>query len=268
VLRRGLAAVKQVDLAVADLASAFDGYRIAVLSDLHHRGNGDLAWLRHAVDVTNHASVDLIALLGDYAESFKWAPVLSRRRYRRALAEMTPVLARLQAREGLVAVLGNHDHYADGEAVGAWLRRLGADVLVNRARRTMRGSDGLRIAGIDDAREGHHAPSAGCDLDDRTPTIVLSHNPDGLLRLDPDLRVDAVIAGHTHGGQIVLPGYGAPITMARACGPRTASGWVPNARTKLYVTRGLGEQLPMPIRFNCPRELLVLRLLSGIQQPA
>src|SRR5687768_6647270 len=82
------------------------------------------------------------------------------------------------------------------------------------------------------------------------------------------LRVDAVIAGHTHGGQIVVPGYGAVMTMARVCGRRSASGWVGNSRTALYVTRGLGEQLPLPLRFKCRREVLVLRLTSGSQQPA
>jgi uncharacterized protein len=266
--RRGLANASYVDLAIPDLAPAFADYRIAVLADLHHRGNGDLAWLDHAVDVVNGANVDLIALLGDYGESFKRAPSLSRRRYHAALAEMTPVLARLRARGAVVGVLGNHDYYADAEMVTTWLRQLGADALVNRSRHIARAGDALRIAGIDDAREGRHDPFAGSDVAERTPTIVLSHNPDGILGLDPRLRVDAVIAGHTHGGQIVVPGYGAPLTMARACGPRTASGWVPNPRTNLYVTRGLGEQLPMPVRFNCPREILVLRLRSGGQQPA
>ena len=90
--------------------------------------------------------------------------------------------------------------------------------------------------------------------------MALSHEPDGIRHLDPRLRVDVMLAGHTHGGQIVLPGYGAPLTMSRTCGRRSANGWVTNPRAPLYVTRGLGEQLPLPVRINCPPEIVVLRL--------
>lgn len=90
------------------------------------------------------------------------------------------------------------------------------------------------------------------------PTLVLAHNPDAVTALADDFRVDLMIAGNTHRGQIVIPGYGAPVTMSRVCGPRSASGWIQVARTPLYVTRGLRLQLPIPIRINCPPETLVL----------
>ena len=60
-----------------------------------------------------------------------------------------------------------------------------------------------------------------------------------------------------------LPWFGAPMTMARICTRRAASGWVPNDIAPLYVTRGLGEQLPLPLRINCPPEILVVRLRSA-----
>jgi predicted MPP superfamily phosphohydrolase len=130
----------------------------------------------------------------------------------------------------------------------------------------MRGGNALRGFGLDDVKSGAPAVPSEFSAADRTPTVVLSHNPDGVLLLDQGVRVDVVIAGHTHGGQIVLPWYGAPLTMARVCARRAASGWVPNEIAPLYVTRGLGEQLPLPIRINSPPEILVLRLGSG-QQP-
>jgi len=108
----------------------------------------------------------------------------------------------------------------------------------------------------------------GCDPAERVPTVVLSHDPDGILRLDPWIRVDGMLAGHTHGGQMVLPGFGAPITMSRACNRLSASGWVTNPRAPLYVSRGIGEQLPLPIRFRCPPEVVVLRLRRACQHPA
>lgn len=266
--RRHAPEISIIDLAIPDLPLAFDGYRIAALADLHHPAGGDLTWLSDTIDAVNATSPDVVALLGDYGESFKRARSLSRHWYRESLAQLTPRLASLCARDGLVAVLGNHDYYADADAVRAWLSRLGADVLVNRATKVTRGEHTLRIAGCDDVFEGRHDPTAGCDISTREPTVVLSHNPDAVLHLHPGLRVDVAIAGHTHGGQIVLPGFGAPLTMATVCGRRSASGWVANPRTALYVTRGLGEQLPFPIRFNCPREALVLRLTTSRQHPA
>lgn len=262
--RRRLAPVSEAELSIADLAPSLDRYTIAALADLHHTPHADVAWLSHAIDTVNATAPDLIVLLGDYGESFRRSPILSRRWYREALDEMTPYLARLRARDGMIAVLGNHDYYAGAEMVRAWLQRLGAEVLVNRARNVERPGGALRIAGMDDLREGRTDRFAGCDVASRVPTVVLSHNPDGILYLDPRLRVDGVLAGHTHGGQIVIPAYGALVTMARTCGRRSASGWVRNARAPLYVTRGLGQQLPIPIRINCPPEIVVMRLKSGV----
>ena len=265
---RPTAATSAVGLAVDDLGQALDGYTIVALSDLHHSAGRSLAWLRHAVDSANATSPDMIVLLGDYGESFRRMPLESQRWYRDIMREMTPELARLRARDGVVAVLGNHDYYAGASAVTEWLTSMGVDVLVNRARHVLKSGSVLRIAGLDDLREGHVDARAGCDVAEDVPTVVLSHNPDGVMCLDPHLRVDAVLAGHTHGGQIVFPGVGALVTRARVCGRRSASGWVKNPRASLYVTRGLGEQLPLPLRLNSPREILVLRLQSTSQQPA
>jgi predicted MPP superfamily phosphohydrolase len=267
--RNTLAQTSEYQSNIADLGDVFDGYTIVVLSDFHHRHPfTDVRWLRHAVDNTNAVSPDIVALLGDYASSFKQTPVTSRRWYARALPAMAGELRRLRTRDGVLAVLGNHDYYADVRAVREWLQEIGAHVLVNSAKYVVRSGRTLRIAGLDDVKEGRPDSLVGCSLIDRSPTVVLSHEPDGILRLDARLRVDVMLAGHTHGGQIVFPWYGAPVTMSQTCGRRSASGWVRNPRAPLLVTRGLGEQLPLPIRVGCPPEMLVLRLRSRGQQPA
>jgi len=165
-------------------------------------------------------------------------------------------------------VLGNHDYYADAGLVREWLHEIGAHVLVNSAMRVVRSGITLRIAGLDDIKEGMPDPLVGCSLTLQPPTVVLSHEPDGIRRLDPRLRADVMLAGHTHGGQIVLPWYGAPVRMSQTCGRRSAHGWIRNPRAPLLVTRGLGEQLPLPIRVGCRPEILILRLRSPHQQPA
>ena len=267
--RRALAEVTELERVIPDLGSAFDGYTVVALSDFHHRHPlNELGWLRHAVDLANAASPDIIALLGDYASSFKRAPEISRRWYAEALPAMTSELGRLRARDGVVAVLGNHDYYASADLVRDWLHALGIRLLLNECTSVVRSGCVLRLAGLDDSTQGNVDPFAGCDPNDQVPTLVLSHDPDGIQQLDPRLRVDAMLAGHTHGGQIVLPWYGAPLTMSRTCGRRSAHGWVPNRRAPLLVTRGLGEQLPVPVRVGSRPEVVVLRLRSVHQQPA
>ena len=265
--QRDASRLAEESFTIDDLPPSFDGYTIAVLADLHYRADRDADALRDTVDMVLSAAPDLVVFLGDFGASLRRAPALSRRWYRNALAAMEPELRRLSVPDGVLGVLGNHDYYgAGGREIAEWFRRIGGRMLVNEAVDIVRGPHALRVAGIDDLEEGRPDPHVGCRAGDDVPTIILSHNPDVVLHLTRDLRVDLVLAGHTHGGQIVLPIYGAPLTMSVVCGARTASGWVPNSRAPLYVTRGLGTQLPLPIRFNCPPELLLLRLRAGAQQ--
>ncbi len=246
-----------LEVVVAELPAAFDGYTVAVLSDLHHRPGASLRYLRRAVALANESSPDLVVLLGDYGISFRHQRPLSRALYARALPAASGVIAELRPRDGVLAVLGNHDHYAGAEAVRDWLTALGARVLVNEHIVIERDGARLVVAGIDDVTDGAPEPLAGCP-DGVRPHLVLSHNPDGVRLLSPSLGEPLVLSGHTHGGQVVLPIYGAPLTMSRVCGRATASGWIPNPWFPLYVVRGIGVQIP--VRFLCPPELLVVTL--------
>jgi predicted MPP superfamily phosphohydrolase len=265
--------ISALDVDIDDLGAEFDGYTIAVISDLHHPPTADVQWLRGVVDATNAWTPDLIAMLGDYGWSFKHMRRLARPWYGTALRAMTHVLEDLRARDGVVALVGNHDYYADVDAVRGWLESIGADVLVNRTRVIRRANSSLCVTGLDDFTDGQRGIAVdGAAVEAapgrQHPTIVVAHNPDSIATVPRDVRVDVMLAGHTHGGQIVLPWYGAPVTMTQVCGPRTASGWVPHERAPLYVTRGLGAQLPLPIRVLCPPEILVLRLRARGQHPA
>ena len=253
---------------VDGLAPEFDGYTLAVLADIHHRRGSESAHLKRMVELTNAADPDLIVLLGDYGASLHYNRPLSTALYEWALPALGFSLRRLRSRDGIVAVLGNHDHYHDAARVTDWLIALGAKVLVNSHIIIRRGEHELAIGGVGDALEGHVDPMGGAaPRPDGTPLVVLSHNPDGVLSLAPESGAGLVLSGHTHGGQIVFPLYGAPVTFTRICTRKTASGWVPNERAPLYVSKGVGAQ--WPIRFRCPPEVLVVRLRAGhAQQPA
>jgi predicted MPP superfamily phosphohydrolase len=252
-----------IDAPIASLAPAFEGYTIAVLSDLHYGGTiAPSRLMARAASLANDGTPDLIVLLGDYALSHSHFRTMSRWLYDWALPRMTATLRTLRARDGVIAILGNHDYDHDATKVSAWLHSVGARVLVNECVVVERGDAQLGIGGVDDWTHGRIDPAGGCaSLAPDIPRVVLSHNPDGVLELARDVRTDLVVAGHTHGGQIVLPWLGAPARHCTVCDAHSASGWVARSPVPLYVTTGVGVVLPL--RINCPAEVLVIRLVRA-----
>lgn len=246
------------DVEIPGLPVAFDGYRIAILTDFHHGPQQPRARAERAVAFANSQAPHLAVLLGDYGTSDGRAPRWSRRYYQHVFAELGPVLTGLRARDGVLAVIGNHDHYADADATEAWLSSLGVRVL--RGERTELSCDGaaLHVVGIPDLWEGDvSTESVAALIDGVTPTIILSHHPDAVQHcVHPGVHL--VLSGHTHGGQVVLPWLGALVTRSDFCTRHHPSGWVPNPHVPLFVSRGVGAQIPL--RFGAPPEVVVLTL--------
>jgi len=231
--------------------------RVAVLSDLHlgpFIHEAQLAsWVRAAAD----ARPDLAVIVGDVVD----------KAYRGNLSELPRRLPELRPPLGVYAVPGNHDRmrYPD---LAPWRRALqegGVTVLINQGQR-VRGD--VHLAGIDDFRTGDPEPVAALQAAGSRPAqaparILLSHNPDTIPTLAPKLSAvglglpELFLAGHTHGGQVVIPGVGAPFTGSEY-GQRYLAGWVP-APMPAFVTRGLGVT-GLPVRFDCPAELVVMDL--------
>ncbi len=231
------------------LDPAFNGFRIAVVSDIHL---GPLAGRRHTeriVHMINEAEPDLVAIVGDLVDG--------------TVEELGPAAAPLRdltSREGTFFVAGNHEYYvADPDAWLRELERLGVQVLRNENTVIRRAGAAFGLAGINDIAGDQRSDPPDLDralagLDGSGPTVLLAHQP--VLVAEAAARgVDLQLSGHTHGGQMWPFHY-----VVRAAQPSLA-GLSTVAGTQLYVTRGAGFWGP-PVRVGAPPDISVLTLES------
>lgn len=232
--------------------AACDGLRVAVLTDLHVGSpfNG-LDKLEEIVALTQAADPDLVLLAGDFVihgvVGGSFVPP----------EDAAPVLAQLDAPLGVHAVLGNHDWWLDAPRVRRTLEANGIPVLEDAATQLTAGDCRFWLAGVSDFWEGaHDVRRALADVPSGEPVVVFTHNPD----VFPDIpsRVTLTVAGHTHGGQVYIPGIGRPVVPSQY-GERFAIGHIVEDGRHLFVSSGTGTSI-VPVRFLVPPEVSVLAL--------
>ena len=246
--RRKRLVVERADVALPGLAPVFDNYRIAFLTDLHSSAVVPQWFLARAVSTVIALEPDVILLGGDF--------VSHSRRYATGLVELLRPLA---APDGVFAVLGNHDHYVSAELVRAALASAGIRELWNTSVVLRRGDDALAVGGVGDLRFDvidFRAATAGLCAD--VPRIVVSHDPDVFAYWPPDVRLDLMLSGHTHGGQAHLPLLGPPYVPSQF-GFRYLAGHFRDGDRQLYVSRGVGA-ITAPVRWGCPPEVTLVVL--------
>jgi uncharacterized protein len=230
----------EADLSLSGLPSAFDGVRVGFITDLHHSPFVGLDEIQRAADLIANARPDLILLGGDYVTDRD-------RRYADPCAE---VLAHLEAPLGVFAVLGNHD---DERYVPAALSSRHIVVLRDEWTAITRRTDRLALAGVRFWTKG--VPDIARALRGLTgPALLAAHDPRRIVEAAA-LDVGGVLAGHTHGGQIVLPGLGA---LAARKFP-IAFGKYRRESTDMFVSRGVGTVI-VPVRIQCPPDVALVTL--------
>lgn len=244
--------VRRVALDLPHWDPAHAGLRIALLSDLHIGSPfWDLDRLSTLVERCNQERPDLVLLAGDY--------LINGVKFGRYVPP-EPIAARLGglvAPLGVIAVLGNHDWWNDGEAMRAALQGQGVVVLENEVAVLSHHGEPIRVVGLADLLTRPQALRATfAPLEGLGSTLALVHEPDVFPGVPP--FVSLTLAGHTHGGQVNLPLLGRPIVPSRF-EDRYAQGHIVEEGRHLFVTSGVGTSI-LPVRFRVPPELVILTL--------
>ena len=262
---------ERIDIAIAGLPADLIGTKIIQLSDLHYDGKHlSEEVFEEAIARCNREQADLIVLTGDLITN-KPDPI----------PQLARKLQQLNSKFGIYGCLGNHDSYFPNtkKQLITALKAVDVTILLNEVSYPL--GEQIALVGLADFWTKDFKPSKVLPrIEPQLPRIVLSHNPDTATIL-AKYRVDLQLSGHTHGGQVVIPGYGAApallqdirkntpkfisqyIPYLRNCSQvvknwQWSEGWHQIGNNQLYVNRGLGTYFPG--RFLCPPEITVITL--------
>jgi uncharacterized protein len=231
----------ELEVPVSGLPPQHEGLRLGLITDVHHSATVSADHVTRAVHLLKSAQPDLVVLGGDYV-------TYGNRAYVEPVAELLAPLA--ETTHGSFAALGNHD---DDRDMAAALERNHFAVLKDEHTRVLIGGEPLDIIGIRFwTRRAEHLAAV---VKGTAPnSILIAHDP---RRLEQAARLDVplVVSGHTHGGQVLLPGVG---PLAKKEFPVLA-GFTRQLNTSLFVSRGVGT-VYVPVRVNCPPDVAVLTL--------
>jgi predicted MPP superfamily phosphohydrolase len=250
--------LSKIEIPLHRLPHQFDGFTIVQLSDFHYEEEFSAIPIRRSVELVNHLHPDLVVLTGDFVT----VPMFSfgsqaARTAANAVFPCVAVLSHIQSRMGSFAILGNHDAHSNPALVQSGLRAHGIPLLKNSCVAIEYGGARFWLAGIDDALEGQ--PDLGAAIEKiptGEPIILLAHEPD-FADEAALTAVDLQLSGHSHGGQIWIPGLGAPWLPPLARNyPR---GFYKIENMVLYTNVGIGT-IRAPIRINCVPEVTHITL--------
>ena len=255
--------VERVPIKLKNLPEAFRGFKIAQLSDLHSSPLVDKEHLDHAVDLALAEKPDLIVLTGDFIGHTLRTPSNHIHEFDpQYLDNLVAAMGRAKAPFGTYAVLGNHDFWSGPEVTKRihhdFENRAGIPVLRNQHVKLSKEEQSIQLLGIDDYWHSWNLRKAMRKVPKKSIKILLSHNPDINWKIKPSHKIDLVLSGHTHGGQVAFPFVGAPFSPTR--NHRYLRGLVRDGDRQTYITRGVGH-LVVPIRFNCPPEVTLITLI-------
>jgi predicted MPP superfamily phosphohydrolase len=250
--RRGLrnaacVEVRRNHISLTRLPTSFDGFTLLHLSDLHADMN-QMA-MRRVASLVRPLQYDVCVFTGDFRGK-TFGP------FEQALEVLAPLMRAL--RGPLFGVLGNHDPVS----MVPGLEALGIRVLLNECVAIERGDDRIHLAGIDDAHfyASGSIKRASAEVPRHNFSVLLSHTPEVYQEAER-AGFDVMLSGHTHGGQICLPG-GIPITLDAKLPRHMGKGAWRHGGLRGYTSVGAGSSV-VPVRFNCPPEITLHHFAAG-----
>lgn len=241
----------RIEIPLANLPPAFDGFTIAHISDIHVGSWTSSRHLNNVMRQINALNTDMIVLTGDYVIR------VLRPSFMQMLLESLRIL---RAKEGVYGVLGNHDYKVDAYAVREQVKMGGVHLLANDHIAIQRGDQTLYLAGIEDVLRGNEDLDAALEgIPPGACIILLAHEPDYADEVARDGRVRLQLSGHTHGGQVRIPILGPVYSQLPKMACIYIMGLYHVEQLTLYVTRGIGMVRPF-VRFNCPPEIVHITL--------
>jgi uncharacterized protein len=236
---------------IPDLDPAFDGYRIAHLSDIHLGQWISSKRIEGVVSLVNKQEPDLIAITGDSVSYVVNDSILDMLRY----------LKNLKPKDATLAVLGNHDHWVGAEEIRQVMDESDIIELENDVYTLERGDAQLHIAGVDSVTlKKHDLDAVLKKLPESGPAILLAHEPDFADVSAATGRFSLQLSGHSHGGQMVIPGFGTPFRGSEF--RKYPLGEYNVGNMVQYTNRGLGTNV-FWIRINCPPEITIMKLKTS-----
>lgn len=238
--------LRDIEFSFDNLPAAFDGYRILFISDLHIDGMDALT--AKLLEVIDSADYDICILGGDYTFEYGFVEKVDHSNLKR-------IAEKLASRSRVLGVMGNHDMYSVAEVLDG----IGVEMLINENTSIEKGGERIHIAGIDDC---HYYGSddmalAGKGVDAESFKVMISHSPERLSHAN-DAGYDLYLAGHTHGGQVCLPG-GTPIVRGASLPRKFIKGKWHYGKMSGYTSNGAGTS-GAPVRFFCKPEIAMITL--------
>lgn len=241
--------IKNIDITDEDIPEAFHELKIVFVTDIHHGPFCSRERVKKLVNTVNKLKPDMIFLGGDY--------VYRDNKYIKPVFEE---LKNLYAPEGKFGVLGNHDHWQSKSLTLQSMKYAGIIDLDNRALWINRKGEKIKIGGVGDLMtDTQDLKPTVKDVKEKDFVILLSHSPDYAEELT-DNKIDLMLSGHTHGGQITFFGLWTPFIPSKY-GDRYRTGIINTKYTQLIVSNGTGTVIK-PVRFCARPQILVLYMRS------
>ena len=243
--------IVSLNVKIPDLNPVFNDYRIVHISDIHLGQWISAKRIAGVVNLVNKQEPDLVAITGDSVSYVVNEPVL----------DMLRFLKNLKPKDATVAVLGNHDHWIGAEDIRRVMDESSILELENDVYTIKRGDAMLHIAGVDSITlEKHDLDAVLEKLPESGPAILLAHEPDFADKSAATGRFSLQLSGHSHGGQMVIPGFGTPFRGSQF--RKYPLGEYKVGNMIQYTNRGLGTNV-FWIRINCPPEITLMKLQSS-----